>query len=158
MDSAALQIDVDCYTIGTATAADTEWLFTYVQRAPLTHDTGEPGAYAQTISGPNGLTIDDTRSYTSSGGAVTLVKENTGLYRIRFAGIARVGWGDPQFVNGQPAQVVALGPNPGHCRVPLWGHQNLYAEARVAEVQVSCYDAAGKAADLPFGVAVIRRP
>src|SRR5262249_40814176 len=124
MDGAAMSIDVNCYTIGTATPADTEWLYTYVQRAPLTNDTREPGSYAQTTSGPDGLAIDETRSYTSSGGAITLVKENTGLYRIRFAGIARVGVAEFPFVNGQLAQVVALGSNPGHCRVPWWGHQN----------------------------------
>jgi len=156
MGGAAMQIDVSCHTTGTVTPGDTEWLLTYVQRAPLSQDTREPGAYAQTTSGPNGLTVDETRSYTSSGGAITLVKEDTGLYRVRFAGIARLE--DNIVFFGHTAQVVTLGSNPGHCRATSVNHQNWDTEKSVAEVQVSCSDAFGKAADVPFGVAVVRRP
>jgi hypothetical protein len=158
MDGAGMRIDINCHTIGTATPADTEWLLTYVQQAPLSHDTHLPGAYAQTTSGPNGLAIDETRSYTTSGGAMTLVKDGTGLYRVRFAGIARVGFPEGALFNAQFAQVVALGSSPGHCRAISVGHQNWGAENTVAEVRVSCSDASGKAADVPFGVAVLRRP
>jgi hypothetical protein len=154
----ALTLQVSCREIGTGAPADSDWLATYVQGAPLSHDTRQPGGYAQTAAGPDGLAIDPARSFSSSGGAITLVRDGTGRYRVRFAGLARVAWGDPLLASGQSAQVVTLGDAPGSCRLLTVGHQNAFAEVSVAEVQVACDDAAGHPADVPFAAALLRRP
>lgn len=157
MVSGRMAIDVHCDAIGAAASpADTEWLLTYVKHAPLTHDGRLPGAYAQTTSGPSGLAIDGPRSYNSTGGATTLERLGIGYYRLQMAGIARVG--DGATLAGHTAHAVTLGSAPGGCRIVQSGHQNYAAQLTVAETEVECYDPSGKAADLPFGVAVVRRP
>jgi hypothetical protein len=152
-----LRIDIVCHAISAAAPlADAGMLVTYVQGTTLSRDPRLPGAYAQTTTGPGTLALDTSRSYNSTGGSITLDALATGQFRIRFAGIARIG--DNGFINSEAAQLVVRGSNPGSCYIVGAGHQDYYGNATVGQVNVNCYDTSGKLADIPFGIAYLRRP
>lgn len=152
---AGVRVDVICNAIGpNAPPADAGLLLTYVHNTTLSRDPRLPGAYVQTTPAPVGL--DNARSYNSSGGSITVETLATGQFRVRIAGIARTG--DNGFINSTSGQVVVRGPNPGSCFLLGLGHQDGAASYGITQAIVYCYDPSGRPADLPFGLAVVRRP
>jgi hypothetical protein len=142
-----LRIRVECHAVGSAAQPlDTGWLLTYAQGAPLAADAGMPGAYVQTAGALPGLHVDVARSYNSTGGATTVQRLDTGYYRVGFKGV-----GTP----GDTVQVGANGPTPGSCQERF---RDPSAPPGEVWVDVYCVDTAGRFADLPFGVAVVRGP
>ncbi|CCH35437.1 sigma factor [Actinosynnema sp. NPDC047251] len=122
--------------------ADSTWAATYVEGvAPA----GPIGAYAQTTGTAPDLRIDPARSYNSTGGAFTLHRLGLGQYRVLVKGV------------GLPGGTVLSGASrTGTCHTANW---NAFAHPlNEAWVDVQCVDDAGRAADLPFGVAVYRKP
>ncbi|WP_461007304.1 hypothetical protein [Streptomyces capparidis] len=147
-DGARLRIRVLCHAVTTDALPrprDTRWLLTYVRHAPLPNDAGLPGAYAQTTAA---AAIDHARSYSTSGGAITIsrVREGGGWYRVDFRGVGK------RFGS---VQVVTLGTRPGYCMDQWW---NSYQEPGHVWVDVFCFDSAGRYTEIPFGVAVLRAP
>jgi hypothetical protein len=128
----SMQVDVRCNnTAGTAWDAD---FFASVYDRSTNFDTG---AYAVVILSTNSPAIDTPRSWTS-GGAMSVQRQQAGLYRVFMPGASR----------GEGAALVsAIQNNGNHCKV-----HDLIAGLTDATVQVACYNSTGTRVDESFVV------
>jgi hypothetical protein len=80
-------------------------------------------------------------AFNSSGGAVTIIRDSTGVYTVTFAGLGSNG--DP----GGNVQVTKYGAAAGVCHVGGWS-----SSGADVVVSVYCYDMSGVAADYEYDV------
>jgi hypothetical protein len=79
---------------------------------------------------------DTGYEYNSTGGAIEVIRDATGRYRVRFSGMATAGG---------IAHVTAHGTGAGFCAVASWG-----PSGTDLTLNVRCFGEGGAAADLPF--------
>jgi len=84
----------------------------------------------------NTYTASTAYQYNSSGGAIDITHSATGVYQVRFVGLA-----DP----GGVAHAQAYGPTSNYCAIMSWSDAG-----SDQTVSVRCYDAAGSLADSRF--------
>lgn len=150
-----MRIGIGCwdFTRSPAQPRDSEWLLAYVQGAPLTDDPDVRGAYARTTLAPPAPAIDQARSYSSTGGAIRVLRADRGQFWVGFRGLGTANAGNPGYLN--TFQVTVTGSAPGYCYDAGYDHHSVDG---VAWIQVKCVDASRVLTDLPFDIAAIRSP
>ena len=129
----SMQVDVRCNNME-GTPWDTDFFVSLYDRS-TSMDTG---AYATVILSTTTPDIDPPRSWTS-GGAMSVIRQAAGLYRVSMPGASRGFEG--------AAMVSAIDNNSRYCKV-----HDLVATATDGIVQVACYDTAGTRVDNSFVV------
>lgn len=99
---------------------------------------------SQDGSGP----LDATTTHSSSQGAITVTRTETGRYRVRFDGLGRGGVGTAR----ETFHVTAYGDGTAWCKLNYWDEGG-----SDAQVFVDCYDIAGNRADARFAVLMLER-
>ena len=101
-------------------------------------------ALAEQASAAAPYAPDPAYRFSSSGGAITVTRDSTGWYTVRFAGLGR------QLGQRDNVQVTAYGTPPGiHCKLLSWP-----TEGADLLVPVHCHDATGAARDALFTLLV----
>src|SRR5262249_14204140 len=84
-----MRISIGCWNFAKSPMQphDSERLLSYVQGAPLTHDPAVPGAYARMTLTPPAPSIDQAYSYSSTRGAIRVLRADRGQFWVGFRGI-----------------------------------------------------------------------
>lgn len=90
-------------------------------------------------------------AFNSSGGAVTVVRSGSGIYKVSFAGLGAGGSTSGGTVQVSayiaPGKGIFIAPIPRSCNVVDWG-----SSAANIDINVRCYDLAGTLVDSRFTV------
>lgn len=138
------QAEVRCYT-SYGTPVDTDWSLRYQDRQ-LPNGSGDAGGYlwANQPDHPVGSSYhpDGRHSYNTSGAANEVIRQGTGVYRVKFPGVPAVDAGNPM-VTGHWLDGVRCQPT------------GLFSSGSSSIVYVECRDTSGDLVNASFTVSQV---
>jgi hypothetical protein len=144
------RLRIYCHTLAQRPApSDGSWQLTYTQDAGLQHDESIPASYVVVDGTQPTPTIENARSYSSTGHLPEVMRLGAGRYFLTFPDIGR----DYPYP-GDTVQLNAVGEQPRYCS--QFGNNNGTKVLGERTVGITCFDETGRVADAQFSLAYLR--